>query len=261
MITDGVLGPGATLPAERKLAQDLGISRKTVQQCYDALRQQRLVSAHGRNGYIVEDGFRRIKPGMERLKGFTEEMHELGRVPSSRILERTIGEDRSIASIFGLSSTARFLRLVRVRMGDGIPLSVEKAWDDLGLAPGLAEVDLSGVHLCPPRRVRRSPGRLRANHRGRFPRGAGMRDLRLFRAASLPADQAPLLRHRFPLDRSMSKGSSAAMPTPTGCACAHKDEGNGRTDRHLLFWYQSRVPFLFPDYVNTVELLILDPFW
>jgi GntR family transcriptional regulator len=144
MIADGVLPPGATLPAERKLALDLGISRKTVQQCYEALRQQRMVSAHGRNGYIVEDGFRRIKPGMERLKGFTQEMQELGRVPSSRILERTIGEDRSIASIFGLSSTARFLRLVRVRMGDGIPLSVERAWYDLDIAPGLAEADLTG---------------------------------------------------------------------------------------------------------------------
>ena len=144
MITDGLLAAGATLPAERKLALDLGISRKTVQQCYDALRQQRLVSAHGRNGYIVEDGFRRIKPGMERLKGFTEEMRELGRVPSTRILERAVGEDRSIASIFGLSSTARFLRLARVRLGDGIPLSVEKAWYDLGLAPGLADADLSG---------------------------------------------------------------------------------------------------------------------
>ncbi|KQP02722.1 GntR family transcriptional regulator [Methylobacterium sp. Leaf93] len=144
MITDGLLAAGATLPAERKLALDLGISRKTVQQCYDALRQQRLVSAHGRNGYIVEDGFRRIKPGMERLKGFTEEMRELGRVPSTRILERAVGEDRSIASIFGLSSTARFLRLVRVRLGDGIPLSVEKAWYDVGIAPGLAEADLSG---------------------------------------------------------------------------------------------------------------------
>ncbi|GJE16135.1 GntR family transcriptional regulator [Methylobacterium marchantiae] len=144
MIVEGALGAGAALPPERKLALHLGISRKTVQQCYDALRRQRLISAHGRHGYIVEDGFRRIKPGMERLKGFTEEMQELGRVPSSRILERVVGEDRSIASIFGLTSTAQFLRLVRVRLGDDMPLSVEKAWYDLGVLPSLADGDLSG---------------------------------------------------------------------------------------------------------------------
>ncbi|WP_019904234.1 GntR family transcriptional regulator [Methylobacterium sp. 77] len=144
MIVDGTLAPGTTLPAERKLALDLGVSRKTVQQGYDALRIQGLVSAHGRHGYLVEDGFRRVEPGMERLKGFTQEMHELGRVASSRVLEQSVGEDRSIASIFGLASAARFLRLVRVRMGDGMPLSVEKAWYDLGAAPDLAEGDLSG---------------------------------------------------------------------------------------------------------------------
>src|SRR3712207_3357090 len=64
----------------------------------------------------------RLHPGMDRLKGFTEEMRELGKTPSSRILEQTIVRDRSIASLFGLPSSAPFLKLVRVRCGDKIPL-------------------------------------------------------------------------------------------------------------------------------------------
>jgi GntR family transcriptional regulator len=81
---------------------------------------------------------------MDRLKGFTEEMRLVGKVPSSRILERKVVSDRSIASIFGLPSPARFLKLVRVRYGDGLPLSREVAWYNLSAAPDLEHGDLSG---------------------------------------------------------------------------------------------------------------------
>ncbi|WP_313898375.1 GntR family transcriptional regulator [Methylobacterium sp. J-068] len=86
---------------------------------------------------------------MDRLKGFTEEMRELGKVPSSRILERSVVQDRSISSIFGLPSTAPFLRLTRVRCGDDVPMSREIAWYNLAAAPALEEADLSGsVYAC-----------------------------------------------------------------------------------------------------------------
>ncbi|WP_238313121.1 GntR family transcriptional regulator [Methylobacterium crusticola] len=144
LIEDGTLTAGTTLPAERPFAEAMGISRTTVQRCYDALRRQRFLSAHGRLGFIVEAGRTRLSPGMDRLKGFTEEMREIGRVPSSEIIERVVVYDRSIASIFGQPSTAPFLKLVRIRRGDGIPLSREVAWYDLGVVPEMAEADLSG---------------------------------------------------------------------------------------------------------------------
>lgn len=143
LIERGALQPGATLPAERRLADDLNISRTTVRHAYDALRRRKLVSAHGRLGFIVEAP-PRIQPGMERLKGFTEEMRELNRTPSSKILEQAVVTDRSIASLFGKPSTATFLRLVRVRYGDDVPLSREVAWYDLAAAPDLDRRDLTG---------------------------------------------------------------------------------------------------------------------
>lgn len=144
LIGDGTLPAGTTLPAERQLAERLKISRATVQRAYNALRERKLLSAQGRLGSIVQGSGPRLHSGMDRLKGFTEEMRELGRVPSSRILERKVVTDRSIASIFGRSSHARFLKLVRVRSGDGVPLSREVAWYNLERAPELAEADLSG---------------------------------------------------------------------------------------------------------------------
>jgi GntR family transcriptional regulator len=144
LIGDGTLPPGTTLPAERQLAERLSISRATVQRSYNALRERKLLSAQGRLGSIVQGSGPRLHPGMDRLKGFTEEMRELGRVPSSRILERAVVADRAIAAIFGRPAQARFLKLVRIRSGDGIPMSREVAWYNLERAPALVEGDLSG---------------------------------------------------------------------------------------------------------------------
>jgi GntR family transcriptional regulator len=143
-IEEGLLKPGTTLPAERYLAEMLGISRTTVQRCYNTLRERRLVQGHGRLGTIVQADSARLSPGMDRLRGFTQEMQELGKRPSSRILEHAIVCDRLVASVFGLPSTSRFLKLVRIRYGDEIPLSYENAWYSLDVAPFLEAADVAG---------------------------------------------------------------------------------------------------------------------
>ncbi len=143
LIENGSIAPGTTLPAERQLAEKLGVSRVTVQRSYDALRQRKLLSAHGRLGSIVRENPHYLHPGMDRLKGFTEEMRELGRTATSKILQQKVVKDRSIASIFGLPSTTKILKLERVRYGDGIPLSHETAWYNVAAAPGLLKGDLS----------------------------------------------------------------------------------------------------------------------
>jgi len=66
----------------------------------------------------TDSAYEALRPGTDR---------EIGRVPSSKILERKVTSNRSIASIFGLPANARVLKLVRVRYGDGIPLSHEVA--------------------------------------------------------------------------------------------------------------------------------------
>ncbi|MDO6414614.1 GntR family transcriptional regulator [Sphingomonas sp. BIUV-7] len=144
LIASGQIAGGTKLPSERQLAADLGVSRSTVQQSYSMLRERRLIVGQGRQGSTVPQEATKLRSGMDRLRGFTQEMTELGRRPSTRVLEQRIVSDRSVASLFGLPSTARFLYLVRVRLGDEVPLSRETAWYSLDAAPDLEKADYSG---------------------------------------------------------------------------------------------------------------------
>lgn len=143
MIESGELADGCSLPSERALAGALALSRTTVRRCYEELRTNNHINTHGRGGVTV-NAPARINPQLGKLKGFTEEMQELGITPSTRLLEHQIVNDRTIASLFNRPASARFLRLVRLRLGDDIPLSREVAWYDLTAAPGLANWDMAG---------------------------------------------------------------------------------------------------------------------
>jgi GntR family transcriptional regulator len=143
MIEGGDLKTGVNLPSERTLAEAMQISRTTVKRCYDELRSDRLLSTHGRGGTIVQAP-PRVNPTMGRLKGFTEEMREQGKVSSTRVLQCDVITERMIACMFKRPSVAPFLRLVRVRMADGVPMTREVAWYDLSAAPALEDWDTSG---------------------------------------------------------------------------------------------------------------------
>ncbi len=136
LITQGELRPGDSLPSERDLSQNLGLSRSTVKRCYDEMRNKQQLGGRGRSGSTIQNAAK-IQPELGRLKGFTQEMRELGKVASARIQLKEITTDRRIASVFGKPSGTLFLHLVRVRLGDGIPMTREVAWYDLDAVPSL----------------------------------------------------------------------------------------------------------------------------
>ncbi|PPQ26445.1 GntR family transcriptional regulator [Rhodoblastus sphagnicola] len=153
MLETGEIGEGQSLPAERLLAEKLDLSRTTVRRFYEELRKDDLLSTSRRSGAVTKAP-PRLSPRMGRLKGFTDEMRELGVEASTRVLSRDIVRDRVIASVFNRPSTAHFLKLVRLRLGDGAPLSREIAWFDLTLAPDMADWNVEGSayhqlsHVC-----------------------------------------------------------------------------------------------------------------
>lgn len=144
LIASGNTPGGSSLPSERDMAAALGLSRTTVKRCYDELRASKHLATNGRDGTQVQAALPRVSPSLGRLKSFSDEMREMGKEPGTRLVERQITSDRTVASMFGRASTAEFLRLVRVRSGDGQPMTREVAWYDLTLAPSLADWDVVG---------------------------------------------------------------------------------------------------------------------
>jgi GntR family transcriptional regulator len=143
LIANGNLQADIGLPSERALADALNLSRTTVRRCYEELRKAGYIDSNGRAGTQVKSA-PRVSPALGRLKGFTEEMRELGIVATTRVEAHDVLQDRTIASLFKRPSTTSFLRLVRIRLGDDVPMTREVAWYDLTLAPRLADWDTSG---------------------------------------------------------------------------------------------------------------------
>ena len=143
LLTSGTLQAGTSLPPERELAETLGVSRSTVKRSYDQLRHDQRIGGRGRGGSVVRRP-ERVEPTLGRLKGFTEEMRELGKFASTTLLVCEVVHDRRMASIFQRPSNALFLHIERVREADGVPMTRELAWYDLTLAPIMAEWDGGG---------------------------------------------------------------------------------------------------------------------
>ncbi len=104
-----------------------------------------------------------------------------------------MAQDRSIASLFGLPRPRPFLKLVRIRCGDGMPLSRVVAWYDLTAVPALAEGDLGGSVYAFLGAHWGGPGALPPDHRGGDAGRGGMCGVSVSRNPALPADQAPFL--------------------------------------------------------------------
>lgn len=145
LIESGDLGDAVKLPSERDLALALGLSRATVRRCYDELRSVNRLGGHGRGrGGSVVRVTPKVTPRLGKLKGFTQEMQELGMTASTRLEALEVICDRGVASIFGRPSSALFLRVVRVRYGDALPMTREVAIYDITIAPALKNWDGNG---------------------------------------------------------------------------------------------------------------------
>lgn len=135
-IISGGIDPGDALPSERDLSEITGMSRVTVRKGIDQLIEQGVLFRKQGSGTFVA---RRIEAPGSALSGFSDDARSRGEDPGVIWMIRTYAaptEDEATA--LGISTSARVVRLGRVRLSGGEPLAIEHAVVPAQFLPDLA---------------------------------------------------------------------------------------------------------------------------
>jgi GntR family transcriptional regulator len=145
MLRDGSLRPGQRLGAERDLAVQLGVSRSTLRHALGALEGDGLVRrVPGRGGgTFVSQG--KIDRDLSRIVGVPALLRGQGFTAGSRIVSvSVVAPSQEAATALGIERGSFVVDIVRIRLADGTPISLEHAQLPADLVPGLPERELSG---------------------------------------------------------------------------------------------------------------------
>jgi GntR family transcriptional regulator len=140
-IARGVFAPRQRLDSEAQLMRRYGVSRITVRQALQTLEQQGLiVKVAGKGSFVAPE-----KPSQDltQLQGLAEAMTPQGHLIRNRVLAvRHESADAALALRLGLALGEPVVHLRRVRLADGVPLSLDLTWLPAAEGERIAQGDL-----------------------------------------------------------------------------------------------------------------------
>jgi GntR family transcriptional regulator len=144
-ISSGKLVPGERLGAEREIAERFGVSRSTVRAALDNLAHGGAIRrARGRTGgiFVAE---RKVERDLTSLASLPAYLRRSGFQSDARVISTgMIGSDGELAASLGLGPDELAHEVVRVRLADGEPISLERATFPASRFPDLLDRSLSG---------------------------------------------------------------------------------------------------------------------
>lgn len=141
--------PGDMIPPESELIEEYQVSRNTVRQVLEKLVNDGLIyRQRGRGSFVSHPT---LEQAMTRIVSFTEDMHQRGFAPGTRVLSTDlIPAEEEIANQLDIPVGEQLVCLRRLRMADGEPMSIEESYLIHKYCPDILEHDYA---LEPLRRV------------------------------------------------------------------------------------------------------------
>ena len=145
-IKDGTWQPDDMLPSEAELVEQYDLSRATVRQAFDLLVNQGWVYRRRGQGTFVSRPT--IEQNLSRIVSFWEDMKQRGLEPGTKVMERElIPASEDLAEELQVSPEEELARIVRLRLADGEPMSVEYSYLVHRICPGILDQDYANNSL------------------------------------------------------------------------------------------------------------------
>ncbi len=139
-IEAGRLDAHGSVPSERALSEQYGVSRMTARHAVETLTREGYLYRHPRRGTFVAEPRLRFSVG-----SFTKNMAAADRAPGTEILSaQTVDPDLVVAGLLGIPSGGRVHVLQRLRTALGEPVAIENIQLSAERFPDLLDHDLTG---------------------------------------------------------------------------------------------------------------------
>jgi len=143
LISSGGLRPGDRLGTEREMAARLSVSRSTLRQVLAVLAQAgtiRRVPGRAGGTFVAHT---KVDRDLSLIVGLPEYLRRQGFVAGTQVLSATIaGAEEYTATHLALPAGSLVLDIARIRLADGIPISLERVQLPAELFPGLLELPM-----------------------------------------------------------------------------------------------------------------------